>query len=138
MFFAIFFPFMLSSNPWKYAFSLGKIDIFQVFAKNVLLQFLSIFHSKNLSKILKSIIDCFIDFGVHLYSIFKIKMSLKSRIKKCINYRVAFGTILVPKIMPKWCPKARNFRQGRIQKLLVWSFLARPKLFENKASLLVA
>ena len=51
-FFAICFSFLLSSIPWKYRFSLGKIDIFQVFAKNVLLQFATIFLLKNLSKTL--------------------------------------------------------------------------------------
>ena len=51
-FFSIALACLLSSKPWKYWFSLGKIDIFQVFAKNAHLQKASIFRFKNLSKTL--------------------------------------------------------------------------------------
>ena len=47
-----FFLIFKTSKPWKYQFYLGKTTIFKVFAKNVFLQFSSIFGSKNLPKTL--------------------------------------------------------------------------------------
>ena len=47
MHFCYFFIFFVSSISWKYVFYLGKIIIFKVFAKSMLLQFSCIFPPKN-------------------------------------------------------------------------------------------